>query len=98
MKTISSKTITEIQSGAISISCFADMNADGTTFPDIYQSDILNSSKQINGVNGKEGELILSYEGLTVGELKDNDLVIELENDDVNKYLIENRDLIYTNG
>ena len=52
------------------INCFADMNADGSTTPDLFKSQVLDKPMEIDNVDGKEGELMLSYVGNKVGELK----------------------------
>lgn len=99
MKTeASTKTITEVEkiSGTFLINCFADMNADGSTTPDLFKSQVLDKPMEIDNVDGKEGELMLSYVGDKVGELNENgELIIELENDDVNKYNKVDENLMY---
>ena len=95
MKTCSVKTITEIKSSGISISCFADKNEDDTTYPDIYKADLLSEAKQINGIYGKEGELILAMSKEADADLIGENLIIELERDDVTKYEINNGNLEY---
>lgn len=99
MKTeASTKTITEVEkiSGIFLINCFADMNADGSTTPDLFKSQVLDKPMEIDNVDGKEGELMLSYVGNKVGELNENgELIIELENDDVNKYNKVDENLMY---
>ena len=96
----STKTITEITGNNAKIKCFSDMNDDGTTVPNLYQAEILSQEKQINGINGKEGELILASEDDTgnIGSLNDNgEAIIQLNEDDANKYSKDNdENLIYT--
>jgi len=94
------KTQTEVsKDGTFLVSCFFDVNTDGTTNPEIYKSEVLQESKEINLVKGKEGELILSHSGSKAGYLdKDGNLVIETTSDDANKYYKDNsEDLIYEN-
>jgi hypothetical protein len=73
------------------------MNEDGTTFPELFQADLLEKSRQINNVNGKEGELLLSYTGSEVGEVDAaGELIIQLDKDNVDNYYVNNEgDLIY---
>jgi hypothetical protein len=94
----SSKTITEIISKKATIHCFADMKQDGTTTPSLYRADLLDTEKEINGVNGKEGELLLTHNdnNPTVGEINESgELSISLDNDDVSKYSNNEGELIY---
>jgi hypothetical protein len=73
------------------------MNEDETTFPELFQADLLEKSRQINNVNGKEGELLLSYTGSEVGEVDAaGELIIQLDKDNVDNYYVNNEgDLIY---
>lgn len=96
---VSTKTITEVKQsdGTFSVSCFADKNADGTTTPSIYKSQVLNELKTIDNVNGKEGELMLAFSGKTAGRInEDGELLLEPENDDASKYSKVGENLIYT--
>ena len=97
--TVSTKTLTEVtqKSGEFVITCFSDMNEDGTTTPSVYKSQVLEETKIIDNVSGKEGELILSHSGSEVGEINSQgELELEVENDDANKYSKnEQGDLIY---
>lgn len=98
MKTeIEVKTITEVEkNGIFLMTSVPDGNSDGSTTPHIFKSRVLDEPKIIDNINGKEGELMLSYVGETVGEVnKEGELVIELENDDVNKYEKVEENLMY---
>lgn len=95
---VSVKTITEVEqdTGVFLINCFSDMNEDGTTTPSIYKSQLLDKEKIIDNTSGKEGELMLSHSGSTVGDINnDGQLVINVEGDDANKYDKEQENLIY---
>lgn len=95
---VSVKTITEVEqgTGVFLISCFSDLNADGSTTPTIYKSQVLYTEKIIDNTSGKEGELMLSHSGSTVGEINDNgELVINIEGDNADKYEKEQENLIY---
>ena len=94
---VSVKTRTEVdKNGDFLVSCFSDMNEDGTTTPVLFKSEVLSAPKIIDNVNGKEGELMLSYVGDKVGEIDDNgNLILYVENDDVNKYNKQNENLTY---
>lgn len=92
------KTITEVEkeSGMFLISAFSDMNEDGSTTPSVYKSRVLDDEKIIDNTEGKEGELMLSYQGNTVGEINGNgELILTPDGDDANKYEKQNENLIY---
>lgn len=94
----STKTKTVVKNGRVKINCFSDENDLGNNNPNIYSVEILSGSTQINGVTGKEGELIICYENEqdNVVELYLGDLIINAENDDSNKYSINiDGNLIY---
>ena len=75
------------------------MNEDGTTTPAIYKSQVLEKPMVIDNTSGKEGELMLSHSGDTVGSINtDGELVIEPQGDDPNKYEKEQENLIYNEG
>lgn len=95
------KTVTEVSknSGDFTIHCFSDKKADDTTTPSVFKAQILQEPMDIDNVSGKEGELMLSYEGERCGHLVNGELIIDPDNDDVNKYNrggTDNTDLIYT--
>ena len=94
---VSVKTRTEVdKNGDFLVSCFSDMNEDGTTTPVLFKSEVLSAPKIIDNTKGKEGELMLSYVGDKVGEINDNgNLILDVENDDVNKYNKQNENLTY---
>lgn len=94
---VSVKTRTEVdKNGVFLISSFTDMNVDGTITPVIFESEVLSSFNIIDNVQGKEGELILSYIGSSVGEIDQNgNLELEVDNDDVDLYNQQNGDLTY---
>jgi hypothetical protein len=85
----STKTITEVIKDDAKIICSSDRNDDGTNTPNLYHAEILSETKQINGVLGKEGELILVSENDSgeVGDVdNDGNLHIQLNEDDPQKY------------
>lgn len=93
------QTITEVtdSTGEFVITCSASLNEDGTEFPSIFKSQVLETEKTVDNTSGLEGELMLSYSEDTVGEINDDgELEIELEEDDVEKYSKEDENLIYT--
>lgn len=95
---LSVKVITEVSknSGNFTIHCFSDMLEDGTTRPSVFKAQLPTEPKIIDNVDVKEGELALTYKGETVGELNVNgELIIHPDNDDANKYSVQNQDLIY---
>ena len=56
---VSVKTRTEVdKNGDFLVSCFSDMNEDGTTTPVLFKSEVLSAPKIIDNTKGKEGELI----------------------------------------
>lgn len=94
---VSVKTRTEVdKNGDFLVSCFSDMNEDGTTTPVLFKSEVLSSPKTIDNTKGKEGELMLSCVGDKVGEIDGNgNLILEVENDKINRYIKQNENLIY---
>lgn len=94
---VSVKTRTEVdKNGDFLVSCFSDMNEDGTTTPVLFKSEVLSAPKIIDNTKGKEGELMLSYVGDKVGKINDDgNLILDVENDDVNKYNKQNENLTY---
>lgn len=98
---VSVKTITEVEqsSGLFFINCFSDMNDDGSTTPSIYKSQVLEKPMIVDNTSGKEGELLLSHSGETVGSINsDGELIIEPERDDANRYVKEQENLTYNEG
>ena len=96
------KVITEVKTkaGTFSIHCFSDTKANGETTPTLFKSQILQEPTIVDNVEGKEGELMMSFgEGTSVGELKDGVLTIDPSGDTPSKYSrggTNNADLIYT--
>lgn len=98
---VSVKTLTEVEkeSNTFLISCMSDKNENGTTTPSIFKSQVLKTPKIVDNVSGKEGELMLSHSGETVGNLnEDGSLTIELEDDNADRYSKQNENLIYNEG
>lgn len=72
------------------------MNDDGSTTPSIYKSQVLEKPMIVDNTSGKEGELLLSHSGETVGSINsDGELIIEPEGDDANRYVKEQENLTY---
>ena len=62
---VSVKTRTEVdKNGDFLVSCFSDMNEDGTTTPVLFKSEVLSAPKIIDNTKGKEGEY---YDGIGRG-------------------------------
>ena len=75
------------------------MNEDGSTTPAIYKAQVLEKPMIIDNTSGKEGELLMSHSGDTVGSINEaGELVIEVQGDDANKYDKEQENLIYNEG
>ena len=95
---VSVKVTTEISkaSGDFLIHCFSDENEDGTTRPSIFKSQVPIETKIVDNVEVKEGELALSYKGGDCGELNpDGELIIYPEDDDADRYEIQDQNLMY---
>ena len=95
------KTITEVRksTGTFSIHTFSDRNSDGSTTPSIFKSQILKEAKTIDNVEGKEGELMISSDSEYVGKLENGELILDVSNDDTQRYSRGGKDnayLIYT--
>jgi len=96
---VSVKTLTETKGTQAMITCFSDMNDDGTTTPSIVKAEVLKEVKEVNAVEGKEGELIVSGDETYFGNLNENgELVLDLENDDPEKYSLNNNGELEYNG
>ncbi len=96
---VSVKTLTETKGNVATITCFSDINEDGTTTPSIVKAEVLKEVKEVNAVAGKEGELIISGDEETFGSLDSNgELTLTLENDDVDKYSLNNKGELEYNG
>lgn len=96
---ISTKTLTQVDKtgGTISSVCFYDINANMNDNPSIYHSDVLSDEKEIDGVSGIEGELIISHDS-TKSEVElnnDGDLSISVEGDLESNYQVVNENLEY---
>ena len=92
-----SKTKTETSGGKTNIHCFADMNEDGSSTPTLYHAEVLQGRKEINGVAGIEGELLLVHQDSgKIGNLNNRgELTIQLNEDDATKYELRGESLIY---
>lgn len=80
-----------VSDGSLRIDTFADRNSEGLTIPEVFKAEILQEPKIIDGVRGKEGELILSFGGDTVGWIDENGhLWIQPGvNDNPNRYSVD---------
>lgn len=95
---VSVKVIAEVKrdENSFKITCFSDMNSDGSTNPSIFKSQIPQERLTVDNVNVKEGELALSYKGGNGGTLNEGILTIEpAQEDDPNKYSVDNENLVY---
>ena len=95
----STKTKTTVRGNSARIKCFSDENEFGTKKSNIYSAEILTEPTQVDGVKGREGELIICYdnEDSSVVELNSGELLINAKNDDSDKYSLDiNGTLIYT--
>ena len=92
-----SKTKTETSCGKANIHCFADMNEDSSRTPTLYHAEVLQGRKEINGVSGIEGELLLVHQDSgKIGELNNKgELFIQLNEDDATKYELQGENLVY---
>lgn len=92
-----SKTKTETSGGKANIHCFADMNEDGSRTPTLYHAEVLQGRKEINGVSGIEGELLLVHQDRgKIGKLNNRgELTIQLNEDDATKYELQGENLVY---
>lgn len=68
--------------------------------PAIIRAKILKEPMMIDGVNGKEGELMMTaINDKNYGKLDNSgNLLITTEDDDAKNYYIENLDLMYNGG
>lgn len=92
------KTITEVEDSRITISCICSENQNDVDKPTVFRSDILKKEVVVNKTYGVEGELFLTHtdNNEVVGEIdKDGNLLMTLDDDDVEKYYVENQNLMY---
>lgn len=92
------KTITEVQDNKIIISCICSNNQEGVDKPSVFRSDVLQKETTVNKVLGTEGELLLTHtdNNEVLGQIdQDGNLLITLDDDDVDKYFVENQNLMY---
>lgn len=77
--------------GSLIIETYADRNSDGTILPSIYEANLLNGVKTVDGVSGREGQLLVSYdEGADVWlDENGNLLVSPAEGDNANEYSVD---------
>ena len=73
------------------------MNEDGSRTPTLYHAEVLQGRKEINGVAGIEGELLLVHQDSgKIGNLNNRgELTIQLNEDDATKYELRGESLIY---
>ena len=89
---VSVKTLTETSGSKVTITCFSDMDENGSTTPSLVKAEVLKEVKEVNAVPGKEGELIISGDEENFGELNDKgELILDLENDNIDNYSLNNK-------
>lgn len=92
------RTIAEVdtRTGDFEITCFAAMNDDGTMTPYVYKSRVLDKPMVIDNSSGKEGDLLLSYDGNTTTVLESSgDLILTPDDKDGGEYSVKDSDLNY---
>lgn len=91
------KTITEVEDKKIIISCICSENQNDIDKPTVFRSDVLKKEVVINKTSGVEGELFLTHtDNKVVGTIdQDGNLLMTLDDDDVEKYYVENQNLMY---
>ena len=97
----STKTITEVEDNKVKISCVYSENQNGIDTPTLFRADILNKPSAINRVSGLEGELLLTHtdSSSNVAEINDRgEMIISLENDDAEKYSLDDKGNLVYNG
>lgn len=95
---VPTRTTTEVVNDKISITCVPSLNDEGNDRPSIYSSKILEDRTSVDNVEGVEGELIISSTEEDSARINsDGELIISLNNDDVNKYSVDETkgDLLY---
>ena len=97
----STKTITEVEDNKVKISCICSENQNGIDTPTLFRADILKKPSTINRVSGFEGELLLTHtdSSSNVAEINDRgEMIISLENDDAEKYSLDDKGNLVYNG
>lgn len=97
--TVPTRTITKVLDVTdvenLHISCFASMNDDGTTSPEIYDAELLEEDMTINDTHGQEGELLITSDYPNSVKVEGGDLIVSPKEDNADDYSKENGDLIY---
>ena len=60
---VKTKSEVSIDDGIFGIYCFSEKNFNHEDTPSIFQADLLKTRKRVDNIDGKEGELLLSFEG-----------------------------------
>lgn len=97
----STKTITEVEDNKVKISCICSKNQNGIDTPTLFHADIPNKPLVINRVSGLEGELLLIHTDSSgnVAEINDKgEMIISLEDDDAEKYSLDDKGNLVYNG
>lgn len=97
----STKTITEINNNRVKISCICSEIQNGIDKPTLFRADMLNNSSTINQVSGLEGELLITHidSNEDIAEINDmGEMIISLNDDDVEKYELDNKGNLIYNG
>lgn len=92
------KTITEVEDSKIIISCICSENQTDVDKPTVFHSDVLKKEVVVNKTSGVEGELFFTHtdNNEVVGAIdQDGNLLMTLDDDDVEKYYVENQNLMY---
>lgn len=92
------KTVTVVVNGETEIT--TQYSAGKNDKPIIFRADLLDDVRTINNVSGQEGELVFTHidSGENVAKITDDgELIISTENDDNEKYSVNDLgELIYT--
>lgn len=97
----STKTITEIDVDKVKISCVSSENQSGVDTPVLFRADMLDKPMVINRASGLEGELLMTHTDDNDNAVEINaigEMIISLDNDDADKYDLDNNGNLIYNG
>ena len=95
------KTVTEIVDNKVTISCLVSENQNGVDTPTLFRADMLNKPSVINRISGQEGELLITHvdSDENVASLnKDGEMILTLQDDEVDKYSVDDNGYLVYNG
>lgn len=95
------KTVTEIVDNKVTISCLVSENQDGVDTPTLFRTDMLDKPSTINRISGQEGDLLITHvdsDENVVSLNKDGEMILTLQDDEADKYNVDDNGYLVYNG